>query len=53
MFMCDTCGFAREKPGMCPFCQVVLTSYTKEEEREYQVNMEEAMRSMSSLKWYL
>lgn len=53
MYMCDTCGFAREKAGMCPFCMEPLTDYTKEEQREYQVDMEEAMRSISELKWYI
>ncbi len=53
MFMCDSCGFSREKTGVCPFCQIPLASYTKEIQREYQVDMEEAMRAMSPLKWYL
>jgi hypothetical protein len=30
-----------------------LTMYTKETQREYQVDLEEAMRGMSPLKWYL
>ncbi len=53
MFMCDTCGFAREKPGICPYCQSVLTRYTKEDQAQYQVDMEEAMRTMSERKWYI
>ncbi len=53
MYMCDGCGFSREKLGVCPYCQTPLTEYTKETEREYQVDMEEAMRSMSELRWYI
>ncbi|GEM_PF-2032378 len=53
MFLCDVCGFSREKPGICPHCDLPLTAYTKESQAEYQVNMEEAMRSMSELKWYI
>jgi hypothetical protein len=53
MFMCDDCGFAREKAGICPYCQVPLTIYSKEAQREYQVNFEEAMRGMSEYKWYV
>lgn len=53
MFMCDGCGFAREKPGVCPYCQMPLTIYSKEDQREYQVNFEEAMRNMSEYKWYV
>ena len=53
MYLCDGCGFSREKPGVCPFCQVPLTVYDKEDQREYQVDMEEAMRAMSEYKWYV
>jgi hypothetical protein len=53
MYMCDTCGFSRERPGICPNCEAPLSFYTKEVQREYLVDMEEAMRSMSPLKWYL
>jgi hypothetical protein len=53
MYMCDICGFSREKPGICPHCELPLSMYTKQEQNEYQVNMEEAMRTMSDLKWYI
>jgi hypothetical protein len=53
MYLCDGCGFSREKPGICPYCQVPLTVYGKEDQAEYQVDMEEAMRSQSMLKWYV
>lgn len=53
MYLCDTCGFSREKPGICPHCEMPLTAYTKEAQSEYQVNTEEAMRSMSDYKWYI
>ncbi len=53
MYMCDVCGFSREKPGLCARCDVPLTEYTKESEAEYQVDMEDAMRTMSELRWYV
>lgn len=53
MFMCDTCGFSKEKAGICPYCQIPMTIYSKEEQKEYQVDMEDAMRSMSEYKWYV
>jgi len=53
MYMCDECGYAREKPGICMFCQTPLTAYTKDSQAEYQVNMEEPMRLMHEYKWYL
>lgn len=51
--MCDSCGFAKEKPGLCRYCQIPLTIYSKESQNEYQVNFEEAMRGMSEYKWYV
>ena len=53
MFLCDGCGYSREKAGLCPFCQVPLSVYTKETQREYMVDMENAMRPMSEYKWYV
>jgi len=53
MYMCDSCGFSRDKHGICPFCQTPLSVYSKEEQAEYQVDMEEAMRAMSDYKWYV
>ncbi len=53
MFMCDGCGYSREKPGICPHCEVPLTMYSKETQAEYQVNMEDAMRAMSEYRWYI
>jgi hypothetical protein len=53
MYLCDTCGFSREKPSLCPHCEIPLTEYTKQTQHEYQTNMEEAMRSMTELRWYL
>ncbi len=53
MFMCDSCGFSRERPGVCPHCQAPLTMYSKDTQGEYQIDMEEAMRSMSEYQWYL
>jgi len=53
MYLCDTCGFSREKPGKCPHCELPLTGYSKEAQAEYQIDMEEAMRTMSEYKWYV
>ena len=53
MFMCDGCGYSREKPGMCPHCQAPLTMYTKDTQAEYQIDMEDAMRAMSEYRWYV
>ena len=53
MYMCDGCGYSREKPGICPHCQAPLTLYTKDSQAEYQIDMEEAMRTMSESKWYI
>jgi transcription initiation factor IIE alpha subunit len=53
MYMCDGCGYSREKPGLCPHCQSPLTMYTKDEQNEYKIDMEEAMRLMSEYKWYV
>lgn len=55
MFMCDSCGFARDKSGMCPHCQIPLTMYSKQAVAEYQkyIPVEEAMRAMSEYKWYV
>lgn len=53
MYLCDTCGFSRDKPGVCPSCQNLLTEYSKESQYEYQTDMEEAMRSQSLQKWYV
>lgn len=51
--MCDVCGYSKDRAGLCPYCQTPLSIYTKEEQKEYQVDMEEAMRVMSDLKWYI
>ncbi len=53
MYMCDVCGFSRQNEGVCPHCELPLTEYSKEEQSEYQVNMEDAMRAMSEYKWYV
>ena len=53
MFMCDVCGFSKDQYGLCPYCQTPLTMYTKEEQNNFQVDMENAMRVMSNLKWYI
>ncbi len=53
MYMCDTCGHSREKPGVCPYCALPLTQYSKEAQADFQVDMEEAMRTMSEYKWYV
>jgi hypothetical protein len=53
MYMCDLCGFSREKQGICPHCVQPLTAYTKEDQNEYQVSFEEAMRAMSEHRWYI
>lgn len=53
MFMCDVCGFSRERAGICPWCSVPLSEYTKETQREYQVDMEEAMRMIDGQRWYV
>ena len=53
MYMCDVCGYASEKAGVCPSCVTPLTQYTKEDQREYQVDMEEGMRTQSMYKWYV
>ena len=53
MYLCDVCGFSRDKPGVCPRCDLPLTAYSKESQAEYGVDMEDAMRAMSEYKWYL
>lgn len=53
MYMCDVCGYSRQISGECPHCDIPLTAYSKEEQSEYLVNMEEAMRAMSEYKWYV
>jgi hypothetical protein len=53
MFMCDVCGYAREKPGICPYCEAPLSIYGRQEQHEYQVDMEEPMRQQDLQKWYL
>ena len=53
MYMCDTCGYSKQDAGICPSCRYPLTKYTKDTQREYQVDMEEAMRTMSNYKWYV
>ena len=53
MYLCDSCGFSSEKPGICPRCDRPLTEYSRDSQAEYQVNMEEAMRNQSSQKWYV
>ena len=53
MFMCARCGFSKEKPGLCPHCEMPLTMYSKDVQAEYQVDLENAMRSMSEYKWYV
>jgi hypothetical protein len=53
MYMCDLCGHSQDTAAKCPNCELALTQYTKETQREYMVDMEEAMRVMSPLRWYL
>jgi len=53
MYLCDNCGFSRDNPGICPHCDQPLTEYSKDTQGEYQVDMEEAMRSQSLHKWYV
>ncbi len=53
MYLCDICGFSREKSGVCPHCKVPLTEYNKEIQHEYQVDMEEAMRGVSEYQWHV
>ncbi len=53
MYMCDICGFSREKFSICPHCDVPLTAYNKNSQAQYDIDMEEAMRSMSEYKWYI
>lgn len=53
LYRCDVCGYARQTPGTCPFCDVQLSTYDRETQREYQVDMEEAMRTMSEYQWYI
>jgi uncharacterized Fe-S cluster-containing radical SAM superfamily enzyme len=53
MYLCDTCGYAHSRAGVCPFCEVALTQYSKDDRAEYQVNMEEAIAKMSDYRWYI
>ncbi len=53
MYMCDICGFCRQYEGYCPHCDLPLSKYDKETQSEYQVDLEEAMRTMSEYKWYV
>ena len=53
MYMCDSCGHSRERPGVCTYCQVPLTEYTKDSQEEYQVDLSDAMRVMDEQRWYV
>jgi uncharacterized Fe-S cluster-containing radical SAM superfamily enzyme len=53
MYLCDVCGFSREKAGICIYCETPLSQYSKDSQAEYQIDMEEAMRSMSEYRWYI
>lgn len=52
VFICDDCGFSKERPSMCPQCKIPLTIYSKLSQRKYAVSLAEAVRSRESLKWY-
>lgn len=54
-YMCDGCGFAREKPGQCPFCQAPLSVYSKVElinDLQMVTEDESARKVKSEYKWY-
>jgi hypothetical protein len=55
MYMCDSCGHGQTVSGMCPNCETVLTTYTKESQAEYQVDkqIEDAMLLNHPRQWYL
>jgi predicted ATP-dependent serine protease len=53
MYLCDTCGYGSARAGQCPSCVAPLSVYTKETQAEYQVNLEQAMRSLSDKAWYI
>jgi hypothetical protein len=53
MYLCDVCGFGRERPGICPHCEMPLAEYTKDIQAEYQVDLSNAMKIMSERRWYL
>ena len=53
LHMCDSCGFSRSASGQCPFCDIPLTEYTRETRAEYELDVENAMRAMSELRWYI
>ncbi len=53
LYICNECGYVREKPSICPFCETPLNLVTRDEQREYQFNAEDAMRSFSDMQWYI
>jgi predicted ATP-dependent serine protease len=55
IYICKFCGFGSNKAGECPRCEAVLLEYGREEQAEEQAYMDvqNAMRSMSDLKWYV
>jgi len=48
IYLCDLCGFCREKPGICPYCEIPLAEYNKED----RVSIEEAMHLTSQHRGY-
>ena len=53
MYLCDVCGFGREKPGECPYCETGLSTYSKDTQDNYQKNLDEPMRILHEYQWYI
>lgn len=44
MYVCDECGYSRERPGVCYYCQNPLNEYATELFSFYQLDKEESLR---------
>ena len=54
MYLCDICGYGREKPSDCPRCKVPLIDYTKIDlPQPPPVDMDQAIRIMNGYEWYV
>jgi len=52
-YICDGCGYAGEKPGICPFCQAPLSVYTREEQSQYEEEIKLPEKVAEQYRWYV
>lgn len=48
MYVCDECGYSRERPGICYYCQNPLSDAT-DDLKFFQMDVEESLRVKSIL----